>query len=572
MSRAAPGGGRAPASRRRGSGGNQRALGFDALLRSYYSAWFRFHPEAAVDAGVAGFERQLTPFGDDDHGALVALNEKLLDSLEEIDAGDLDADRRIDYALTRGAAFLEMEELVQADWRYRDPARFLPVRAIYQLTVRPVADLWDALGRRLAAVPGHLRGARSFLLEAAGAVPPEWLASAVSEARAGVDFLRTLPRHPRLAADPRRTRTLDAALGEAATALGGFADFLEGEIGARASGDFACGRARFDHLLAWRHFLPVNADQLHAFGTALVEHTRRELRDACRDLTGHDDIAAASARIAAEHPPADRLLEAYDEQMRAARQFIERSGLVSLPETEHLAVVETPVFLRHLVPFAAYHEPAPNDPEQRAWYYVTMPDADGLAGHSTIAIMHTCVHEAWPGHHLQFVTAHREHESRTLPRLLNRSATLGEGWALYCEQLMHEQGFLQRPEHRVTLLHDRLWRALRVLIDVELHTRGCGAGAAARRLCDELGFAPGQAAGEIRWYSAEPTVPMSYATGWALINSARDQARAAEGASFSLRVFHDHLLSAGSVALPLALERVFGASLAGRASQAVFGA
>jgi len=562
----------APARRRRGAGGNGRALGFDALLRSYFAAWFRFHPEAAVEAGVTGHDHELQPYGDDDHGALVALNEKLLDSLEEIDAADLDDDRRIDYQLVRGSAFLEIEELVQADWRYREPVRFLPLRAIYQLTVRPVADFRGALRQRLAAVPGHLRGARRFLLESPEGVPPAWLEAAVTEARAGTEFLRALPRHPRLAGDNRRSGALEAALAEAIAALLGFADFLEQEIGDRARGEVACGRARFEHLLEWRHFLPVDAARLHAFGTALVEQTRRELADACRDLTGTTDVGAASARVAAERPPREGLLETYAGQMRAARQFLERSGLVTLPEHEHLAVVETPVFLRHLVPFAAYHEPAPNDPEQHAWYYVTLPDEAGQAAHAIASIMHTCVHEAWPGHHLQFVTAHRHPAACTLARLLNRSTTLGEGWALYCEQLMHEQGFLQRPEHRFLLLHDRLWRALRVLIDVELQAQGVSPAVAARRLEEELGFSAAQARGEVAWYTTEPGVPMSYAAGWALINAARDQVRAQKQETFTLRAFHDSLLSAGSVALPLTLERAFGPVTAQRALQTVFGA
>jgi uncharacterized protein (DUF885 family) len=121
---------------------------------------------------------------------------------------------------------------------------------------------------------------------------------------------------------------------------------------------------------------------------------------------------------------------------------------------------------------------------------------------------------------------------------------------------MHEQGFLNRPEQRVLLLRDRLWRALRIVIDVDIHTRGVTAETAAERLVTQLGFAPAQAMAELTWYTRAPTVPLGYATGWALINALRAGMQRHKG--FSLRDFHDRLLSQGSIPLPKAIERAFG--------------
>ena len=245
-------------------------------------------------------------------------------------------------------------------------------------------------------------------------------------------------------------------------------------------------------------------------------------------------------------------------------------NLVSVPAAEQLEV-ETPAFLRHQVPFAAYCEPAPNDPAQHGYYYVTPPQTgEELAEHDDIGLMHTCVHEAWPGHHLQFVTANLNPAARRRPRLLNASATFYEGWALYSEQLMHEQGFLDRPESRVILLRDRLWRALRILIDIEIHTRDVSLETAADRLVTELGFPRSQALAELTWYSQSPTVPFGYATGWALINALRDHLRRAP-LSLPLKIFHDKLLSVGSVALPLVIQQVFGEPVWREVRQRVFG-
>jgi uncharacterized protein (DUF885 family) len=319
--------------------------------------------------------------------------------------------------------------------------------------------------------------------------------------------------------------------------------------------------------LRYRHFLDIDADALHAFGETLVAETSKALRDAARDLGADEDLATITRRVQANHPAAEQLLDVYRQQMQAARAFVAARGLVSMPPTERLDVVETPVFLRHQIPFAAYQEPMPTDAGQQGYYYVTPPaDAEQLAEHNYASLMHTCVHEAWPGHHLQFVTANGNATARTLPRLLNASATLYEGWALYCEQLMHEQGFLDRPEQRFLLLKDRLWRALRIVIDVEIHTRGLSLDAAADRMVQCLGFPREQAMADLTWYTRAPSIPMGYATGWALINAARKRAMP----DFTLKGFHDRLLSVGSVALPLVLQRAFGAALWSDVREAVF--
>lgn len=535
---------------------------FDQLLRDYYRAWFRFHPEAAVEVGVDGYAECLTPYHDDDIGALVSLNENLLGALDELTDRALDPDRQLDFRVLQGAALLELHELMEADWRYRDPARFLPVNAIYQLTVFPVRDFAGALQSRLAAVPGHLRGARRILAETPELVPAGWLEGAHAEAAAGAQFLRDLPSQPLLVRVFGAVGRIAQLCEAAAHALEDFAQFLEQVIAPRAAGEFACGRAHYERLLKYRHFLHCNADALHEFGSRLFDRTRRELIEVTRRLRGDDDVAALAESIRSRHPTAEGLLDAYREQMQAAYEFVSERDLVSIPEGQRLQIVSTPAFLRHAIPFAAYLPPAPSDPHQCGHYYVSPAADDALLGeHNFAGLMHTCVHEAWPGHHLQFVTANKHPVSSTLPRMLNPSATMFEGWALYCEQLMHEQGFLNRPEQEFILLHDRLWRALRVQLDVDLQARGLSLDDGARRLADALGFPLQQAKADVLWYSRAPGAPMGYATGWALINRARDRLLK-DPSGARLRQFHDQLLAGGSVALPLVLARYYGAEFA----------
>jgi uncharacterized protein (DUF885 family) len=519
-----------------------------------------------VDLGVEGYAHLLTPCDDDHIGALISLNEKLLASADELDISTLSPADRLDLHLVYGGALLELERLAEQDWRRCDPARFLPINAIYQLTVRSVKDLQQALTSRLQAIPGYLREARTFLREAPEQIPALWLESAMTEARVGAAYFRELRQHPQVS-----EYQLDAELEAAAHAVEDYAAFLERDLGSQAQGDFACGHEYFDMLLRYRHGLSLTADDLHMFGQRLFDTTLAELKAETRRLRGDDDVQALTRQIQAAHPAAAELLAAYQQGMENARAFVMQHQLLNLPREENLNVIETPAFLRHHIPFAAYLQPAPRDPQQQGWYYVTPASSEAALGeHNYASLPHTCVHEAWPGHHCQFVTANLNAVASSLPRLSNPSATLYEGWALYCEQLMQEQGFLQAPESRFVLLKDRLWRALRILLDVELHTRGLELADAAQRMQTALGFTYEQAMADLTWYTRAPTVPMGYATGWALINAARERLRQQE-AEFDLAGFHDQLLAEGSIALPFVMRTQFGDAFWEDVRQDIFG-
>ncbi len=539
---------------------------FLALQQRYYQAWFRFHPEVAVNIGVPGYADQLPPVDDDEVGALVVLNEKLLSTLEEISLDNLTPDAQLDYQLLYGSAMIEGHELLACDWRLCSPQRFLPIQAIHQLTVKPVADMAQNMARRLEAIPGHLRKARSYLARQPERIPALWLEAAIQEAVSGVEYFQTLNSHPQLGAVVAK-----GVLEEASQALIGFARFLERDLGARATGDFAIGEQRYLRHLQHRHFLDLTSAQLLAFGQSLFDKTLVELEQATEQLRGDRDVLTLTRQLQKQHPSPEALLDSYLAGMVAARDFVRSHDLVTFPAVEQLDVVATPGFLRHQIPFAAYMEPAVNDNRQRGFYYVTPVTQPGDMGeHNHLSIMHTCVHESYPGHHLQFVTANLNAEASTVPRLTSPSATLYEGWALYCEQMMMEQGFLDAPESRFLLLKDRLWRALRIIIDVEIQTRGLSVERAAARMQEVLGFSAGQAKADLTWYSMAPTVPMGYGVGWALINATRDCLRLQQP-ELSLKGFHDRLLSEGSVALPAVIRKRFGQNTWQDVKQMVFG-
>ncbi len=531
---------------------------FNALLQQYYKVWFRYHPEDAVHVGISGYEERLRGYANDEVGALIALNEKLLFSLDEMDFSSLTAEQQIDYSILYNSASRELQELLTQDWRYRCPQNYVPVEAIYQLLHRPVENLHAAVKHRLALIPEYLRGARANLMEYPERIPTQWCLSAAKQSQAGSTYIRGLTRHPVLMQKFNNPARIQPVCDQAAMALDEFAGFLQQRLLPLCQGDFAAGDDYFNSLLNETHFLGISKDDLYRFGESLFKQTQQALEQLVKDEFAGASIEDVMSRIREDYPQGgeDELLNVYRQQMKSAYEFVQQQDLVSMPKNQALKVLSTPEFMRHEIPFAAYEEPTYKDAAQRGYYYVTPVVSEGQKlEHNFTSIDLTCVHEAFPGHHLQFVKANKN-PNNSLPRLLNASATLYEGWALYCEELMQEQGFLNKPEHRFMMLRDRLWRALRVMLDVELHTQGLDIETAAQRMCTQLGFDIDQAKADLSWYIQAPTVPMAYAVGWALIKALRNIESQKEG--FNLKDFHDRLLSVGSCALPLVIKRAFG--------------
>ena len=430
--------------------------------------------------------------------------------------------------------------------------------AIYILTVRSTNDLAGNLLSRLNRTPGLIQQGIANLSRPDANPPRLWTEMTIESAKGGVSFLDSLPNHPKVQTALRDIAALRSAMDNAKNAITTFANFLEHELLPRSQGVYAVGEEHYNLLLKKKHFLNHDAQSLLALGENLFAKTKQELVALADALAPGKDIEEVTHKIQDNHPPIDQILSAYQKAMESAREFVREKQLVSFPPKEELHVVHTPEFRRHEIPFAAYLSPSPKDPNQVGYYYVTpVTDDDLLREHNWVGLENTSVHESYPGHHLQFSVANSIAAASTLPRLMNESSVFYEGWALYCEQLMQEQGFLKSKEHRFVMLKDRLWRALRIIIDVKTQTGQMTYDEAADLMVQELHFPRAQACADLNWYSQSPSGPMGYALGWSIINRLRDQERTRLRDKFVLREFHDKLLSAGSISLPLVEKRYF---------------
>jgi uncharacterized protein (DUF885 family) len=220
-------------------------------------------------------------------------------------------------------------------------------------------------------------------------------------------------------------------------------------------------------------------------------------------------------------------------------------------------VVPTPAFLAAIVPFAAYEPPPIYLPERSGRFYVTQPDGklppdvykQQLRGHCRHAIPVMVAHEAYPGHHLQLGT------SQGLGSEVRRhlwSPIMIEGWALYSEQLMGEAGYYATEEERLFQLVNLLWRAVRVVLDVGLHTRGMTPAEAVNYMVEHLPIERAGAEAEVRRYCAWPTYQLCYAVGRRELLRLRDAYQHRESAEFRPRRFHDEVMKYGGLPVSLA--------------------
>jgi len=531
---------------------------FEKFCETFFQKYFTLHPADAIHYGIEGYDHLLTEYNDEAYVEEKAFSQDSLQGLRQVSVKGLTKDETLDYALLEGQLTIENYEFKKEDYRIRQPDTYLPATHIYILTVRPTKDRCGSIISRLERSPQILKQGIENLSRPEASPPRLWTEMAIEAAEGEITFLDRLSSIPTVRECLKDTDRFNKAVEKVKDAIRDYQEFLERDLLPRSLGSYAVGEEHYHILLKKRHFLTHDAQSLLALGEKLFETTKRELAQVAEEILPGKSIAEVALKIQASHPPASDVLSAYQTAMEKSRSFVREKQLVSFPPSEKLRVVPTPEFERHEIPFAAYLPPSPKDPEQVGHYYVTpVTDSDELREHNWVSLENTSVHESYPGHHLQFTVANSIRESSTLPRLMNESSVFYEGWALYCEQLMQEQGFLNTKEHRFVMLKDRIWRALRIIIDVKTQSGRLSYDEATDLMVRELHFPRSQAQGDLNWYSQSPATPMGYALGWSMINRIREQQKKKLGSRFSLRDFHDRLLSAGSISLPLVEKRHF---------------
>jgi hypothetical protein len=414
----------------------------------------------------------------------------------------------------------------------------------------------EALLARLRALPAYCAQAERNLTVQTPRLWAEMGAAATSGLRrfvadAVVGYARTLPAA--LESD------IDEAVRQALPALDRFEAFT-GELAGRAEGSWACGAEHVDFLLRTYHHLDLDAGTLAEHGRDLVDRERAALESFAASRQPGTSWRDQIDGIKDEHPQPERLLEVYGEQMRLAREHTRQHDLVWLPDGEDCRMDWVPEYQREGLPLGVMSPSPPYAPALRSGFLITpvdpAADAARRRGHlrdSCFAFVRSIAgHETYPGHHVQYV--HHKLGTRRGSILRHFSTPqLVEGWGLYVEDLLEETGFLGGDDVRLFKARNSLWRALRVVVDVGLHTGALSLDDAVDLMQREAGMERHMAAGEVQRYTRHdnPTYPSSYVLGRDLIHSLRRAQQESDGPRFRLRGFHDWLLSHGSPPLVL---------------------
>jgi uncharacterized protein (DUF885 family) len=305
-----------------------------------------------------------------------------------------------------------------------------------------------------------------------------------------------------------------------------------------------------------------DADAVLALGQRVFDATDAQMTVVARRIDPHAaGWPEVTARLKAHHPAAGDLLDSYRREVARARQFLADKDAVPFPPDDQCIVVPTPEFQRTVIT-AAYDQPPPFEAGTKGFFYVTPVDG-ALAPDRQEQMLRendhgdevdTAVHETYPGHHLQLSFA-RRHPS--IIRKIEAPSIFAEGWGLYAEEVMSELGYYT-DEERLMQLEWTLVRAARVLIDVGLHTRGMTVDEAVKILTDRVHLEHELAVSEVKRYTTSPTQPLSYIVGREAILAMRDRMKKRDGPSFSLKRFHEAMLTHGTLAPALLEREVFG--------------
>lgn len=532
-----------------------------AALAGYLDWYFEHHPVHADTLGAAGYSERLGDFGAAAFEGLERERSGWLSHLGTVATAD--ADERIDRDLV--IATLSGQALLDgwAPWR-RDPSVYLGPIFTGLFTpflhrLRPEPELVDSAVARLSQVPAALEACRANMDPALAA--PLLVRRALGQARTGPDFLTSaLPAQ--LHDDTLRARLAGAAA-PAVAAFETTISFLD-ELAERATGDWRMGEQLYSGLLRQRELLDYGADELHRRGRVACDDLDSQLRALATAVPGGQaDWRATMESLQADHPPTLEAMRAeYEAATQHARTFLADRELVSFADGEQCRVVPAPPYQRPLLAVASYLQP-PGLTSSRTGHFFVPYTPDGASDEEITQRLRTnaraqlptiSVHEAYPGHHWHLSWAAGRSSA---VRAVHRSSYFVEGWALYAEGMMRDQGYFTDPAHELAHLDARILRAARMVVDTALHCGEMQPDEATRFMTDNASLTPNTAAAEVDRYCAWPTQAPSYLTGCLEIEQMRAESTAAGHGG--LRDFHDTLAASG--ALPLGLARSATASL-----------
>ena len=492
------------------------------------------------------------------------------EALAAIDRDGLSRANQVDAAILHNeieSTLFELDTLEEWAWNPLYYVR-LSGNAVYGLLSRdfaPLEERLDNVASRLAQFPRFFAQARESLQPER--VPKIHAETAIRQNRGLETIIDSLVVPHMEELPPAARERLAAAIEAARTAIAEHQAWLEEELLPRANGDFRIGAELYDRKLAFALNSSLGRREIRTLAEREYEFVRNEMYEIAKQVyagmhpyTAFPDnpdeaykqtiIRAALEEAYRQLPPRDGIVETASQYLQQASDFVVEKNIVTMPE-EPVEIIVMPEFQRG-VALAYLSPPGPLDKDQKAFYTVAPLPSDWtdaqvesfLREYNLYSIQNLTIHEAVPGHYLQFALSNR-HPSALRSALW--SGPFVEGWAVYAERVMIDEGYLDNDP--LMRLINRKWYLRSItnaIIDSAIHVDGMTQ-EAAMKLMIEGGFQEErEAAG--KWVRAQLSSAQlsTYFVGYQEHEALRADVEAAWGDEFTLRRYHDQVLSYGS--------------------------
>ncbi len=418
----------------------------------------------------------------------------------------------------------------------------------------PEVRLKDLIGRE-RAMPGVLANAKKNLQNA----PKISTQIALAQLPGLVEFFqKDVPKAFADVTDDMIKKQFTASNDSVIAALQDYMAWLKKDVLPKADGDFKIGADTYRKKLEYDEMVTTPLDELIALDTANMHHNQQMFAEVAKQLDPRKTPREVLADLATDGPKPDSLLPAFRSTFDHLISFIKDKKIITIPSDVRPILEETPPFMRAIT-FASMDTPGPYEKNAtEAYFNVTLPEKNWTPQHtrefmaqfSYAVISSVAVHEAYPGHYVQFLWMHKLDDR---VRKLLGCNTNAEGWAHYCEQMMLDEGLAtamypndqrQQLELRLGQLQDALLRNARFVVGIKLHTGEMTIDQAIQYFVDE-GY-QSRAVGEVETKRAtsDPTY-LYYTLGKLEILKLRKDMETKMGKDFDLMAFHDGSMKQG---------------------------
>ena len=546
-----------PFDLRSGMARNETEVAFQQLSQRLIEQHWDFYPTAGSRIGRHEYDGRLPDLSPSQNARREGELRCGLGELHTLDADALDEAGRMSYRMME--LFLRRELFIFNDLK---PLENNPMRHTGYLNVsgyirRDYAPLED----RLRSAASAMRQAPEFL-DVLERTLADRLSSHVVDM--GVESYAGMARFYRVdlaqaaqgVNDSQIVGEFNQARETAAAALDRFVERLKTRGGYGPDG-FAIGAELYSGMLATGEGLEAPLNQIAAIGQANLDDNLARIKEVAESISPGRSVREIVEEIGRNHPQAQELITETRDMLEDIRRALIEFDVISVPSEDRCQVIETPTYMRYA--FAAMDSAGALETKAtESFYYVTPVEDDWTAqqqkewlsnfNYDTLKVV--SIHEVYPGH---FVHHLHNRYGRELP-LVNRVATsysFTEGWAHYTEQMMLETEYGEgQPKLLLTQLLEALVRNCRYMCSLWMHTEGMTLDDATRFFMENAYMAELPARREALRGTFDPGY-LNYTLGKLMILKLREEYRREQGSAYSLKEFHDRLLSFGGPALPL---------------------